>query len=90
MHTLIGEKLKNKITGNVTYNYFITQMLLAGITYDELCFDKLFGSCLQRFGPERYIRNNYLSYARTHGYDVDKCYILPAHISQVSLHYYLL
>ncbi len=50
LHTLIGEKLKNKITGNDNINYFITQMLLAGMTYDELYFDKLFSSCLQRFG----------------------------------------
>jgi len=50
LHMLIGKKLKNKITGNVSSNYFITQMLLAGMTYDEVYFDKLFGSCLQRFG----------------------------------------
>ena len=45
---MVGE-LKNE-TQNKADEYFVSQILAAGLTYDEPYFDKIFSHCLLRFG----------------------------------------
>src|SRR5687767_7176712 len=46
--------------------YFISQLIVAGISYDENHFDKIFSHCIMRFGvKETYIRVIYPMLNRT-------------------------
>ncbi|MEO6837505.1 MAG: B12-binding domain-containing protein, partial [Ginsengibacter sp.] len=42
-------ELKNK-TENENDEYFISQLIAAGVTYDEFHFDKIFSRCLLKYG----------------------------------------
>lgn len=53
---LIEEELKNKLPKDDGTEYFITQLIGAGIDFDSTHFEKLFSNCVLRLG----IRNTYV------------------------------
>lgn len=56
LHQLLEEK-KSSITEDAKYGYYISQLVSAGINYDELYFEKIFANCLLTFGfKETYSR----------------------------------
>ena len=54
---LLEEQLKNPPTAKEPYEYFVTQLVAAGMEYDEAHFEKLFSACIIRFG----IRQTYIN-----------------------------
>ena len=49
LHELMEEK-KNDGSGDLKYGYYISQLISAGVNYDELYFEKIFANCLLTFG----------------------------------------
>lgn len=49
LHDLMEEK-KNDGTGDMKYGYYISQLISAGVNYDEVYFEKIFANCLLTFG----------------------------------------
>ncbi len=47
---LLEKQLKNSIPVKDPYEHFISQMIAAGMSYDELYFEKIFSNCILRFG----------------------------------------
>lgn len=61
---LVGE-LKNE-TENNTDEYFVSQLIAAGMTYDETHFDKIFSHCILRYGmKDTYLKIIYPVLVRT-------------------------
>ncbi|HUZ60476.1 MAG TPA: MerR family transcriptional regulator [Hanamia sp.] len=61
----LAGKLKNE-TGNRTDEYFVSQLIAAGITYDETHFDKIFSHCLLIYGmKDTYLKVIYPVLVRT-------------------------
>ena len=52
---ILDEQLKNNLPKDETSEHFTTQLIAAGITFDEAHFEKIFSHCLLRFG----IKNTY-------------------------------
>ena len=50
LFALLDEVLKNNTSVDDPIEYFIAQLIAAGLTYDESHFDKLLSHCLLRFG----------------------------------------
>ncbi|HEY8661969.1 MAG TPA: MerR family transcriptional regulator [Hanamia sp.] len=44
------EELQNNTTGNQPTEYFVSQLIAAGMDYDEPHFEKIFSHCLLRYG----------------------------------------
>ena len=53
---IINSHLKNFSTPELSTEYSISQLILAGVSLDEAYFDKLFSNCIIRYG----IRNTYI------------------------------
>ena len=49
LHELMEEK-KNNESDDLKYGYYISQLISAGINYDEPYFEKMFANCLLKFG----------------------------------------
>lgn len=47
---MINEAIGRTITPTSHYEYFISQLIAAGMSYDELHFDKMLSGCLVRYG----------------------------------------
>lgn len=61
---LVGE-VKNE-TGNGTDEYFVSQLIAAGMSYDVAYFDKIFSHCLRRYGmKDTYLKVIYPVLLRT-------------------------
>ena len=56
LFTLLDDHLKDPLPQDDTAEYFISQLLSAGMTLDETYFEKIFSSCVLRLG----IRNTYV------------------------------
>ena len=50
---LINEKVQNSIKTTEKAEYFISQMIAAGMSYDEQHFEKILSSCLVRYGMKK-------------------------------------
>jgi DNA-binding transcriptional MerR regulator len=65
LFNLLGEQLKNSSISNEADQYFVSQLIAAGIGYDEPHFEKIFSTCLLRFGiKDTYIKVIYPMLAR--------------------------
>ena len=53
---MVKEKFRNHLSGDSTNEYYISQLITAGISFDEAHFDKIFSNCVLRLG----MRNTYL------------------------------
>ena len=49
LHELMEEKKYDR-TGDLKYGYYISQLISAGVNYDEIYFEKIFANCLLTFG----------------------------------------
>ena len=49
LHNLLEEKMHEE-TGDKKYGYYISQLISAGVNYDESYFEKIFANCLLTFG----------------------------------------
>lgn len=49
LHELLEGK-KDDGSGDMKYGYYISQLISAGVNYDELYFEKIFANCLLTFG----------------------------------------
>ncbi len=49
LHELLEEKKKGG-SENMKYGYYISQLISAGVNYDEVYFEKIFANCLLTFG----------------------------------------
>jgi DNA-binding transcriptional MerR regulator len=47
---LINQTIEESISSTGRHEYFISQLIAAGMSYDEQHFDKIFGSCVVRYG----------------------------------------
>ncbi len=47
---MINERIEKNITSTNRYEYFISQLISAGMSYDEYYFDKILTNCLMRYG----------------------------------------
>ena len=56
LFNLLEEQLQNIPIANEADEYFISQLIAAGMGYDEAHFEKIFSTCLLRFG----IRDTYI------------------------------
>lgn len=50
---ILEQKLNNVQTDNQTSEYYVSQLIAAGLEYDETQFEKLFSNCLLRFGLQK-------------------------------------
>ena len=50
LYELLDKQLSLSISADNAYEYFISQILVSGIEFDEAHFEKLFSSCILRFG----------------------------------------
>jgi len=50
MFALIEDSLKNTILAEDSNQYFVNQLIIAGMNYDEIHFDKIFSNCVLRLG----------------------------------------
>ncbi len=53
LNDLLDKQIEQNKSANLNIEYFISQMILAGMTYDEAGFDKCFSACLVYFGMKR-------------------------------------
>ncbi|HNS12499.1 MAG TPA: MerR family transcriptional regulator [Bacteroidia bacterium] len=53
---LLEEQIENLKAANIQYEYFISQMLISGLSYNEAEFEKQFSACILRYG----LKNTYL------------------------------
>jgi len=56
LKTLLQEQIDNTKSPDTQFEYFISQMLIAGLNYDEANFEKHFSACIVRYG----MRNTYI------------------------------
>ena len=54
---LLEQQIENSKSANSQFEYFISQMLIAGLNYNEAEFEKQFSACLVRYG----MNNTYLN-----------------------------
>ena len=54
---LLEQRIENSKAANSQFEYFISQMLIAGLSYSEAEFEKQFSACLVRYG----MKNTYLN-----------------------------
>lgn len=47
---MINERIEKSITHTNQYEYFISQLIAAGMSYDEPHFDKILSNCIVRYG----------------------------------------
>ncbi len=57
INLLLDEQIENAKTASSQFEYFISQMLQAGLSYNEAEFEKQFSACLVRYG----MKNTYLN-----------------------------
>lgn len=50
LNELLQEKIESSKSANMQFEYFISQMIIAGLNYNEVGFEKLFSACLLRSG----------------------------------------
>ena len=57
---LVNEEVRKGVRTGDPYEYFISQLIAAGLTFDEQHFDKILSNCLLRYGiREAYIKVMY-------------------------------
>jgi DNA-binding transcriptional MerR regulator len=56
LYKLVEEKLKKNAPEDARTDYFISQLIAAGISFDSIHFEKIFSNCVLRLG----IRNTYV------------------------------
>ncbi|MGK2864305.1 MAG: MerR family transcriptional regulator, partial [Chitinophagaceae bacterium] len=50
LFSLLRNQNEIRSAANETHEYFIAQLIAAGIDFDEILFEKIFSACLLRFG----------------------------------------
>ena len=50
LYELLDKRLSLSISADNAFEYFVSQILVSGIEFDETHFEKLFSSCILRFG----------------------------------------
>ncbi len=57
LYGLVQKQIKDIPDGNEIHQYFISQLISAGMTYDEIYFEKIFSACVNRYEiHETYIK----------------------------------
>ncbi len=57
LNDLLNQQIENSKPDNSRFEYFISQMIIAGLSYNEVEFEKHFSACLVRYG----MKNTYMN-----------------------------
>lgn len=53
LNKLLERQIELSKTENAQYEYYISQLIISGLSYDETSFEKAFSGCLLRFGLKK-------------------------------------